>query len=172
MGDHHPSRSGEDPVAIRRATMSDAPALADLSVQLGYPSTPEEARRRLTPLLDRPDGAVLVAQRGERVVGWVHVLRVERLEADPFGELGGLVVDASCRSQGVGSLLLRAAENWTLAHGLRRLRVRSNVVREAAHRFYETRGYTRSKQQAIFDKPLEATERLEDGLTRERIDPI
>jgi GNAT superfamily N-acetyltransferase len=154
MGRREPSLHREDPVTIRPAASSDAPALAELAGQLGYPCSPDQARRRLAPLV-ASDGTVLVAVRNERVVGWTHVLRVDRLEADPFAELGGLVVDASCRGQGVGSALLGAAETWPLVRGLSRLRVRSNVVREDAHRFYATRGYVLSKRQAIFDKPLD-----------------
>lgn len=34
------------------------------------------------------------------------------------------------------------------------MRVRSNVIRERAHRFYEREGYARIKAQAVFRKQL------------------
>jgi GNAT superfamily N-acetyltransferase len=50
--------------------------------------------------------------------------------------------------------LLRAAEEWAAEQGERSIRDRSNAVRAEAHRFYEMRGYSRTKQQIVFDKPL------------------
>jgi len=63
-------------------------------------------------------------------------------------------VDESCRSQGIGSALLRAAETWAREHGLTRMRVNSNVIRERAHRLYLREGYVENKRQAVFFKPL------------------
>jgi GNAT superfamily N-acetyltransferase len=48
-----------------------------------------------------------------------------------------------------------AAETWAAKRGAKRLRVRSNVMRERAHRFYERLGYTITKRQAVFDKDVE-----------------
>jgi len=47
-----------------------------------------------------------------------------------------------------------AAEQWARVHGFALMRVRSNVVRERAHRFYEREGYARVKTQAVFRKAL------------------
>ena len=41
-----------------------------------------------------------------------------------------------------------------LERGLARLRVRSNVIRERAHRFYERVGFEKIKAQAVFEKSL------------------
>jgi hypothetical protein len=38
--------------------------------------------------------------------------------------------------------------------GYRKLRVRSNVVREDAHRFYEREGFRRTKTQMVLDRKL------------------
>jgi GNAT superfamily N-acetyltransferase len=76
------------------------------------------------------------------------------IEEVPFAELAGLVVGDSARSRGIGALLLRAAEDWARNRGFARLRVRSNVVRERAHRFYLREGYIERKRQVVFDKTL------------------
>jgi PhnO protein len=54
----------------------------------------------------------------------------------------------------VGKLLLEAAVGWAAEQGYGKLRVRSNVVREEAHRFYEREGFQRIKTQAVFDRKL------------------
>jgi len=96
--------------------------------------------------------AVLAAEG--RVVGWTHVVPCLQLEDAPYAELAGLVVDESARGIGVGKVLLAAVEAWACTHGFEAMRVRSNVVRERAHRFYEREGYARVKAQAVFRKAL------------------
>jgi GNAT superfamily N-acetyltransferase len=136
---------------IRRAIASDAAALAALSAQLGYPAQPEEAAERLTAL---GAGALLVAEEDGSVLGWIHVCGIRFFQSPPFAEIGGLVVDEAARGKGVGKLLLEAAVGWAAEQGYGKLRVRSNVVREEAHRFYEREGFQRIKTQAVFDRKL------------------
>jgi len=139
-------------VNIREATAADAAALAALSTQLGYPAQPGEAELRLAAL--GPEGAVLVAESDGAVLGWIHVCGIRFFQSPPFAEVGGLVVDEAARGKGVGKLLLEAGARWAAEHGYRKLRVRSNVVREDAHRFYEREGFRRVKTQAVFDREL------------------
>jgi GNAT superfamily N-acetyltransferase len=136
----------------REATASDAAALAALSTQLGYPAQPEEAAERLIAL--GPAGTVLVAEENGAVLGWIHVCGIQFFQSPPFAEIGGLVVDEAARGRGVGRLLLEAAVRWAAEQGYGKLRVRSNVVREDAHRFYEREGFLRVKTQAVFDRKL------------------
>lgn len=64
----------------------------------------------------------------------------------------GLVVASGSRNEGVGTNLLSAAEGWAFGHGAAAVAVRSNVIRDRAHRFYERNGYRRVKSQHIFEK--------------------
>ncbi len=140
---------------IRLASTSDITAIVELSDQLGYPTNAEQVARRMAEILNRSDHAVWIAELGSgAVVGWVHVIRTTWLEIDPFAEIGGLVVDAAHRSQGIGKALLDKAEAWALENGLSSLRVRSNVIRSRAHQFYEVAGYTIIKSQYVFEKEL------------------
>jgi PhnO protein len=66
----------------------------------------------------------------------------------------GLVVDETRRSAGIGAALVEAAAEWTARHGFRTLRVRSNVVRERTHGFYERQGFTRAKSQLVLERPV------------------
>jgi GNAT superfamily N-acetyltransferase len=79
---------------------------------------------------------------------------VEHLQADVRAEIGGLVVAAGCRSQGIGARLVGHAEQWARERGMCGMVVRSQIKREDAHRFYLREGYERTKTSAVFSKEL------------------
>jgi GNAT superfamily N-acetyltransferase len=140
---------------IRRAKSSDAAQLAELSGQLGYPATAAQIRQRLRGIKPASDHTVLVAETAEAgVVGWLHVSRQPLLEMGIRGEVNTLVVAEGQRSLGAGARLLAAAEEWARKHGCKGMSVRSNVIRERAHKFYERNGYEHYKTQKSFRKPL------------------
>jgi GNAT superfamily N-acetyltransferase len=143
---------------IRAAEPADAPALAVLATQLGYPSTPEQIAARLADVTPRPENAVLVAVADaaeDAVVGWIHVAGHHGIETDPFAQILALVVDEHHRGGGTGAALVEAASAWAERSGFRTLRVRSNVVRERTHRFYERLGFARVKTQVAFARPID-----------------
>jgi GNAT superfamily N-acetyltransferase len=140
---------------IRRAKLGDAPRLAELSGQLGYPTTAAQMRVRLPAIKHAPQHAVFVAESAsEGVIGWLHVSRQPLLEVEIRAEVNGLVVAEGQRSFGAGARLLAAAEDWARKHGCKSMSVRSNVIRERAHKFYERNGYEHFKTQKSFRKPL------------------
>ena len=142
-------------MTLRSARLSDAPAIAVLATQLGYPSRTEEAEERLRDVLARPDAAVLVAEDEDgAVIGYGHVFGAHRVDANPFAEIGALVVDEGRRSRGTGAALVAALEAWAAERGYRELRVRSNVVRDRAHAFYERLGFGRVKRQQVFARAI------------------
>jgi GNAT superfamily N-acetyltransferase len=59
-------------------------------------------------------------------------------------ELESVHVTAARRGQGIGTMLLRAAEDHANAQGCYRVQLTSNVSRFDAHRFYERLGYVAS----------------------------
>jgi GNAT superfamily N-acetyltransferase len=140
---------------IRPMRPEDAAEVAVLSGQLGYPATTEAVARRFATFAGRADLVALVAEdAGGALVGWIQAHAETLLESDPIPVIGGLVVRESARGRGIGRALLEAVEAWAAARGYPGLRVRSNVVRERAHRFYERAGYARTKTQHNFTKPL------------------
>ena len=78
-------------MTLRSAHLSDAPTLAVLATQLGYPTRSDEAEARLREVLALPGGAVLVAEDEDgAVIGWIHVFGAHRIEAEPRpGHRGG-----------------------------------------------------------------------------------
>ena len=101
------------------------------------------------------NGACFVAETREHgVIGWVHVSVNPLLEVERRAEVNGLVVDEQVRSQGAGWLLLEAAERWARKARCAAMSVRSNVIRNRAHGFYERHGYEHYKTQKAFRKRL------------------
>jgi N-acetylglutamate synthase-like GNAT family acetyltransferase len=140
---------------MRRATLHDCTALAALAGQLGYPSTPGEISDRLSRIENNPDHFVFVAEQDGAVVGWLHVAKEVHLESGMFAEIVGVVVDESHRGTEWGRSLVEAAERWAQNNGCPEIRVRTNILRERAHKFYENNGYTLIKQQKVFGKIFE-----------------
>ena len=138
---------------IRRAKSSDAAYLAALSGELGYPVTTAEMRLRLSRLKPA-ENAVFVAETRGEVIGWVHVSVNHLMEVAVRAEVNGLVVSEKQRSNGAGARLLEAAEKWARGKRCVNMSVRSNVIRERAHAFYEGHGYEHCKTQKAFRKPL------------------
>ena len=141
-------------LTLRPGKLSDAPAIAKLATQLGYPSTSEEVERRLTPVLDDSGHLVAVAETTGGIAGWIHAYVCYVLESDAYVELGGFVVDESRRGQGVGGMLLGEVEEWARRKGCGSVRVRSNIVRLGAHKFYAAQGFEQIKTQHAFRKRL------------------
>lgn len=154
-------------VRIEPATGDHAEPIAEMWGLLGYPTTPAEVRRRLERL-DPERNRVWAALAGDEVVGWLHVLVSERLDQEPFVELGGLIVAPSWRGRGIGRRLLTAAEGWGRRRGCELFRIRSHEKRDEAHRFYERMGYRRVKRQQVLDKELDGVpDRVFDGALSE-----
>jgi GNAT superfamily N-acetyltransferase len=143
------------PIKIRPATPADVHDLAELAGQLGYPSKPEQVAPRFEALAGKADeNALFVAEMEGRVAGWVHVHLYCLLVDDPEAEIGGLVVDASLRGQGLGAQLMAAAEAWAREKGCPSVYLRSNTLRIEAHAFYQQLGYRLIKSQYAFRKEL------------------
>jgi len=133
----------------------DIEPVAALITQLGYPAAPPDIARRFARIDGRRDDqALLVADDGRAVVGWMHVGAHPYLESDESAEILGLVVAEGQRSRGIGAALVRAAEKWAAQHGCRVLRVRSRTTRPRAHAFYERDGFERIKTQHCFQKSI------------------
>ena len=150
--------SGEDEssqVTIREARISDAPNLAPLAGQLGYASTPEEVAARLPEILADSEHIVFVAeQKGGQLAGYVDTFLFRTAASNVRAEIAGLVVDEASRSQSIGRMLMARAEDWAREKGCFECGLRSNVIREGAHRFYENLGYRVNKTQKSFRKKL------------------
>ena len=104
---------------------------------------PVRAGQLLTETIIAPDSVVLVAEDGDRMVGFCTAYMT--IESVRFGRrcwAEELAVDPARRSQGIGAELLTAARNWAAERGATHLKLDSGIDRVEAHRFYEREGAT------------------------------
>ncbi|HLW80584.1 MAG TPA: GNAT family N-acetyltransferase [Candidatus Acidoferrales bacterium] len=149
------SAANPEKLRVRSATFADAPQLAALAGQLGYASTSAQVSARFHEILQEREHVILVAERaGNLLAGYIEVFPFRTIGADPRIEIASLVVDESCRSQGAGRLLMEQAESWGRVNGFKEAGLRSNVIRDRAHSFYEKLGYRVNKTQKSFRKKL------------------
>lgn len=143
-------------VAIRDMRESDVDSVHRLAVELGYPTQPELTLARVRAVLASDMADAFVAEDSDgRVLGWAHVFTAPFLESGPNAELGGLVVEETARGRGIGTALVARAESWARARGIRKICLRSNVIRTEAHAFYQRLGFTIQKSQFKFQKEVE-----------------
>ncbi|PSB23082.1 GNAT family N-acetyltransferase [filamentous cyanobacterium CCP1] len=129
-------------VEIRDACLDDSPALACLISQLGYPTSSNEMKERLSAILIDPNYKTFVAEYQKEVIGIIGVGVGRYYEKNGiYGRLLALVVDEKWRSQGVGASLVAKAECWLKERKATSIVVNSGKQRGAAHRFYERLGY-------------------------------
>ncbi|MBM3145782.1 MAG: GNAT family N-acetyltransferase [Chloroflexi bacterium] len=140
-------------VVIRTAQEGDIAALTELCGQLGYPASEDSVAWRVHDLVRDPAHRIFVAHNpGAGVVGWIHVFVRRLLVADPHIEIGGLIVDEAQRGLGIGEELIKAVEAWAQSLGIPTIFVRTNIIREGAHRFYERLGFQLIKTSRTYQK--------------------
>ncbi|GAA4529035.1 GNAT family N-acetyltransferase [Amycolatopsis samaneae] len=122
--------------------MADTARITVLLGQLGYPADEARVRVRLDDLLTDRRSALFAAEVDGLVAGVAALHVLPMLEQDGcLGRLLALVVDDSCRGQGVGGELVAEVEREALRQGCRKLEITSSRTRDAAHRFYRGLGY-------------------------------
>jgi GNAT superfamily N-acetyltransferase len=147
------SPSNQLGTAVREALQSDGERISALASQLGYAVSPDHVRVRLREIDSRRTVLVAVVPRAG-VVGWIGVSQAQTLTSVNRADVEGLVVEDEYRGNGIGEMLLRAAERWAQQRGCTSMRVLSNIVRDRAHRFYERLGYDILKTEYVFQKEL------------------
>jgi RimJ/RimL family protein N-acetyltransferase len=136
---------------VRRAEPGDAQGLTELGDAVG--SEPEgwlvttngwrdaaDERRYLRAIRRYPNAAVFVAEDDGLIVGRLSVARDQHPASAHVADLG-LMVARAHRRQGVGSALLRAAEEWARDTGIRKLELSVFPHNEPALALYERHGY-------------------------------
>ena len=136
---------------IREATSNDCASITILTKQLGYALSENDLRQNLESICRNNDEIVFVMTDEGNVIGWIHVFHAIRLESGSFAELGGLIVEEHYRGKGVGQLLLEKAKIWCRQRGIPKLKLRSNVTRKDAHRFYFRLGFKETKEQKVLE---------------------
>lgn len=133
---------------VRRAVVSDAEDIYYINkTSLGYEYDLDKQKAKLEMILNDSTQAVFVADIGNRVVGYIHLANYDVIYADNYKNCLGLAVDNDFKRMGIGSALLKQAENWAKENGASGIRLCSGIERENAHKFYKSQGYTENKTQ-------------------------
>jgi GNAT superfamily N-acetyltransferase len=141
-------------LSIRRLTADDADAVAELSSQLGYSCSVDDFRDRIEETLRSNDRVAFAAVLDGQVVGWIDAAVERHLQSPACAVIGGLVVLDGVRGLGIGRRLCAEVEEWTRSQSIPVVRVRSQIKREGAHRFYLRDGYSKVKTSYVFEKPV------------------
>jgi GNAT superfamily N-acetyltransferase len=149
-----PSQTNSRAVSIRRLSVDDAEAAAGLSGQLGYSCSAEDLRERIEELSRTVDRVAFAAVIDDQVVGWIDAAMERHLQYAASAVIGGLVVREDMRGLGVGKRLCLEVEEWARSKSVSLVRVRSQIKRENAHRFYLRDGYSKVKTSLVFEKPV------------------
>ncbi len=133
---------------VRRAVVSDAEDIYYINkTSLGYEYDLDKQKAKLEMILNDSTQAVFVAAVGNRTVGYIHLANYDVIYADNYKNCLGLAVDNDFKRMGIGSALLKQAENWAKENGASGIRLCSGIERENAHKFYKSQGYTENKTQ-------------------------
>jgi len=129
------------PITLRPAVDGDAPRIASLLTDEGYPAGPSDVQERLIRFHVEPS-QVLVASAGGEVVGFVAVHVMPRFEhGDTIARILALVVDPGVRERGVGHALMAAAEELARNAGSAFIEITAGHHRVEARQLYESVGY-------------------------------
>jgi GNAT superfamily N-acetyltransferase len=139
-----PSPKPKPKPKIRDAKPSDALRLVELIQELGHEITEKQVRKNLAALKKLGE-TPLVATLDKKVVGTCGISRrVVIHRPAPLGRITALVVSKEAQGEGIGRMLLEAAEDWMREKGCKLVEVTSNDRRADAHAFYRHMGYERS----------------------------
>ncbi len=127
---------------IREAELSDAPAIAGLLTELGYPACTGFAHARIAAIAGRRRERILVAEQAGSVAGFLSLHCTPLMtESAPAGRVTALCIGAPFRSTGIGAQLLAEAERIARSWGCGKMEVTTSAHRTRAHAFYEREGY-------------------------------
>jgi GNAT superfamily N-acetyltransferase len=130
---------------LRPATEADAPYVAMLLSELGYPSQAADVKDRLLRSLHGQTSRLVLAQSASEVVG---LMAAELVPYFPTGatvcRVTALVVASHYRGSGFGKLLLAAAIEFARTHHCSGIELTSAERRVEAHAFYERQGFART----------------------------
>jgi len=127
---------------MREATPNDAPDIAALLDELGYPSSPAQAAERIERIAMDPSTWVIVAEVESELAG-LGALHVQNLveRDEPGCEVAGLIVGERFRRRGIGELLMQALEDEARRREGKVMVLNTAHRRADAHAFYQALGY-------------------------------
>ena len=128
-------------ILLRPARATDAPAIAALFTDEGYPAGPSDIVGRLERF-ETPESRVIIAEHDDAILGFIAVHAMARFEhGDSILRILALVVDAGARERGVGRTLMAEAERIGRELGAAFVELTAGHHRPEARHLYESLGY-------------------------------
>ena len=127
----------------RKYESKDVSAIRDiLENDLGYKCELDRLNRRINEMLKRGSYQIFVACDGDKVVGYIGCVSYLAFELENEGmKIIAFAVSKEYRRKGIGTQLLKTAEQWATENNIEVILLNSGLPREDAHAFYESQGY-------------------------------
>lgn len=127
----------------RKYESKDISAIRDiLENDLGYNCELDKLNNRINEMLKRGNYQIFVACDGDKVVGYIGCVSYLAFELDNEGmKIIALAVSKEYRRKGIGTELLKTAEQWAKENNIEVILLNSGLPRKDAHAFYESQGY-------------------------------
>ena len=100
----------------------------------------ETLEQQFEKIDNQPEYCLLVAKEDERVLGTAMGIVCQALDT-PFLVIENVVVDPSCRKQGLGRKIFNHLEGFAKENHCQYIILVSSGFRKEAHQFYEAMGY-------------------------------
>jgi GNAT superfamily N-acetyltransferase len=144
-------------LVVRLAVLADAEAIQRLVAELDafhaqelpsefrVPPEPRFGSGEVAAIISNDDAGLFVVEQGGEVVGMIY-LEIEEASAshrvrDPSCWVSNVVVRRDAQRQGIGRLLMEAAEAWARSKGLARVKFQVWEFNASAIALYERLGY-------------------------------
>ena len=127
----------------RKYESKDISAIRDiLENDLGYNCELDKLNNRINEMLKLGNYQIFVACDGDKVVGYIGCVSYLAFELENEGmKIIALAVSKDYRRKGIGTQLLKTAEQWAKENNIEVILLNSGLSREDAHAFYESQGY-------------------------------
>ena len=142
-------------IIIRKTQNKDFDAICKLmQIELGYPNLNiNETFKCLEFFQNSEKHETFVAENNDEIIGFIGIMKDVAYNYDGYyAQIIALAVLGKAQGQGVGTKLVKQAEEWSLENGISGIGVNSGLHRLNTHKFYEKNGY--KKKSYSFTKEL------------------
>jgi GNAT superfamily N-acetyltransferase len=143
-------------IRVRTAVEGDLPALVELlrvlfAIEADFRPDAERQRRGLAAMLDDPERRVVLVAEGEGVIVGMATgqLVISTAQGGAACLVEDVVVAADWRGHGIGGWLVDEVSRWARRRSATRLQLVADRENEAALRFYDRRGWRRTRLVAL-----------------------
>lgn len=131
-------------IQIRPFTSEDIESITELMNDLGYPTSVDKMKQRMSFIEAEPNYNTFVATIERSVVGIIGICKVFYYEDDGCAtQIIALVTKKELEGQGIGTALIMYVEQWAEEHNSNTLYLTSGnkAERSRAHEFYKKHGF-------------------------------